>query len=1109
LYAWAPQARASMDFKILGPLEVWDGARELPIRGRKQRIVFALLLLHANDPVLRDTLADALWGEGRPKDAAHALDVQISRLRKTLGPDRLRTDAGGYSLRVEPDELDLNRFERLREDASHAPPERAAALLREALALWRGSPLADLASESFAQNELAGLEDLRLLAIEDRIGADLALGRHAVLVPELDELVSRHPFREPLREDLMLALYRSGRQTDALRVYDTTRRLLADELGLEPGEGLRQLHRRILRQDPALESLPHSTSPDEAQPRPPSPRRRRRLVYAVLAAALLGGIGAAVVAATRSDAESPRFGATLGVLPSSIAFVEPGRDRLLGEVPITGSITGAGQSGFAFGEGAVWVATHSGLLVKIDPHSRRVTRSVSLGIEPSSVAVGAGSVWITDANSPTLLRIEPEYARVLQRIALPTEGAAQPSVTGTVAVGAGSLWVAHGLSRVARLDPDTGRLLASIEVPAANSVAVGDGSVWVAGSDAGLLARIDPATNSVVARVKLQPYLCCVAVGGGFVWAMNWRVWKLSPEGEILSSVPIDGDGANLTFSNGALWVAEGISGKVTRIDPKSDATSSFVTGGLVLYVGVSEGLAAVAVDEGPPDLTKGVKGPILHVQMPTDNLKPTDPAIDDPGGVPRWRAQLAYATCANLLNYPDKPAPAGWRLVPEIAAAHPSVSMDGRTYTFRIRRGYRFSPPSSEPVTAETVRYTIERALSPELGPNAAGMRYLPDVVGLKAFRSGRTAHVRGIVVRGNRLSITLEKPTEDLLSRIAVPAFCAVPIGTPIVPNGLPEEPIPSAGPYYLTAHLGGNHALLRRNPNYGGTRPHRFEAILYTMAGPTPAAVDRVERGTVDYVAQWDPALAPRSPVARRYGRSGDGEERRYLRTPLLGTDYLVFNSRSGLFADRQMRRAASYALDRPALAAAFHDLVTDQALPPGIPGFRDADLYPLNRPALRLAKALARGRGGRATFFVCNEPSCAQVGRIVRRNLARIGIAVSVKQVDDPLEVPAADIALARTGAPYPDPVAFLASLVEQAEPLLAQALIQLPARAATIRGEPRHAFARALDAELARDSHIAAFGTWAVPEFFSERVGCRQFQPVYFGVNLAALCLRRR
>jgi hypothetical protein len=139
---------------------------------------------------------------------------------------------------------------------------------------------------------------------------------------------------------------------------------------------------------------------------------------------------------------------------------------------------------------------------------------------------------------------------------------------------------------------------------------------------------------------------------------------------------------------------------------------------------------------------------------------------------------------------------------------------------------------------------------------------------------------------------------------------------------------------------------------------------------------------------------------------------------VRTPLLGTDYLVFNTRRGLFMDRQNPRAASHALDRPALAAAFQDLVTDQALPPRIPGFRDVELYPLNRPGLRLAKSLARGRGGRATLFVCSEPPCAQIGRIVRRNLARIGIAVSVKQVADPLKVPAADIALARTGAPHP-------------------------------------------------------------------------------------------
>ena len=365
------------------------------------------------------------------------------------------------------------------------------------------------------------------------------------------------------------------------------------------------------------------------------------------------------------------------------------------------------------------MATYSGLLVKIDPGSRRVTRSVSLGVEPSSVAVGAGASGSQDANSPTLLRVEARVRALCNGSRLPTEGVALPSVTGTVAVGAGSLWVAHGSSHVARLDPDTGRLLASVEVPAANSVAVGDGSVWVAGSDVGLLAKIDPATNSVVARVKLQPYLCCVAVGGGLRLGDELASMEALAGGGRPVECPDRRRPANLTFSSAAR-VAEGISGKVTRIDPKSDATESFVTGGLVLNVEVNDGAGRRAVDEGPPDLTKGVKGPILHVQMPSDNLKPPILPWTIPAS-PRWRAQLAYATCASLLNYPDAP-PVGWHLVAR--SPRPSIGLSRRQdiHVPVSAVGSGSPPPSNEPVTAGTSA-TIERShLS--CGPNAAGLR-------------------------------------------------------------------------------------------------------------------------------------------------------------------------------------------------------------------------------------------------------------------------------------------------------------------------------------------------------------------------------------------------
>ena len=242
-----------MDYRILGPLEVLDGSRRLPLGGPKQRALLALLLLHANEPVSADALIDRLWGERPPATAAKVLQVQVWRLRKTLGSDAVITRAPGYLLQVGADELDLARFEQLVGEARGAAPAAAAATLREALALWRGTPLADVAHEEFAGAEVARLEELRLAAIEERTEADLALSRHGELVPDLEALVAANPYRERLHGQLMLALYRSGRQAEALERFQALRRLLDEELGLEPGERLKQLQKAILAHDPALE----------------------------------------------------------------------------------------------------------------------------------------------------------------------------------------------------------------------------------------------------------------------------------------------------------------------------------------------------------------------------------------------------------------------------------------------------------------------------------------------------------------------------------------------------------------------------------------------------------------------------------------------------------------------------------------------------------------------------------------------------------------------------------------------------------------------------------------------------------------------------------------
>ena len=277
-----------MDFKILGPLEVLDGDRGLALGGIKQRALLALLLLHANEVVSSDRLIAALWGEEQLEDAPRALQVAVSRLRRTLEPNRpsgqssglLITRPPGYALRLDHGQLDVQRFEDVaaagREALAAGDPARSADTLERALALWRGPPLADLAYESFAQAEIGRLEELRISALEDRIAADLDLGRHANLVAELRDLAEHHPLRERIRGQLMLALYRSGRQAEALEAFRDARRSLVAELGIEPDPTLQRLHALILDQDGSLDppkpAVPPRPGPAAVPFRVPLPR---------------------------------------------------------------------------------------------------------------------------------------------------------------------------------------------------------------------------------------------------------------------------------------------------------------------------------------------------------------------------------------------------------------------------------------------------------------------------------------------------------------------------------------------------------------------------------------------------------------------------------------------------------------------------------------------------------------------------------------------------------------------------------------------------------------------------------------------------------------------
>jgi len=1100
-----------MEFRLLGPLEVCSDGEPIVLAGPKQRAILAILLLNANQVVPRARLLAEVWGERAP-GSEHSLDVHISRMRGALAlggeGNALIRRGRGYLLCVEEGALDLVRFEQRiaagRQALAEGRPAAAVGLLNDGLGLWRGEPLAELADRAFAAAEIGRLKELRLAALEARAEADLALGHEAAIIGDLESLANANPYRERFRAQLMLALYRAGRQAEALAVYTDTRRLLIDELGIEPGEQLRELHGAVLAQDPGLRPAGPAWNGSAGTGRlrvipPGTPRRSGWRRLALLPAA--GLVAAATAMAGTLIPGNPTPAAASGTIqPGSVAFIDAQSGRLVGDVPAGPSV------GFIrAGLGSVWEMEDSGVLLQIDPRTRHVTGSIAVGVNPGDVAVGAGAVWITDKNSQTLLRISPQYGEIT-RIPLPTQGLSRPGVGGGVAIGAESVWVAQGLSRIVRIDPASGRVESTISVPDAREVAFGDGAIWVAASDIGMLTKVDPRTGAVVATARVGPWICCVAVGGGYVWAANnTGIWKLAPDGRVLATIPTPSQTANIYFGDGALWVAADVAGTVLRINPRTDTARLYRIGHLLTGIGVQGSTVVVSVHPTGSDLLAHLSGPVLEVHNSTW-FADTDPATAATPGTPNqpWEQQLQYATCEPLLGYPDAPAPAGWQLVPEAAVAWPATSPDGRTFTFKIRPGLRFSPPSDQPVTAATFKYTIERALSPALGPDAPAPSVASDIAGVTAYRAGSSDHIRGIRAVGDTLRITLVRPAADFPERIALSYFCPVPIGTPTVPNGL-DDPIPSAGPYYLSGNLGGTVAVVRRNPNYHGSRPRQLAAIVYREQPQGRLAVADIEAGHADYVADQDPDLAPGAAVARQFSQSSAGQPRRYFATPLLATDELAFDTKHGLFADARMRKAVNYALDRPALAAALGDLVAANYLPPGLPGSLARHVYPLSGPDLTRARALAGPHGGHAVLAVCSDPGCTELGQIIQTDLAGIGIRIQLQPyagaIGSATTRSGADIVLAQAVAPYPDPAAFLKIALGSG---FGQDSL---AKLAGLDRDQRVSAASQLELQLMRGpAPLAAIGTPIIPEFFSARVRCHVFQPLEFGADLGSLCL---
>lgn len=474
-------------------------------------------------------------------------------------------------------------------------------LLDGALAEWRGGPLRDVGEAPFVEEAVRRLEGLRLGAQADRAEAALALGRHADVVDELEQLVAEHPLQERLRAQLMLALYRSGRQAQALEIHREGRRVLIEQLGVEPGPELRKLEQAILRQQPELDA----PAPGPASTVRVAYRARRRNAVAV---AIVLAIGLALAAVGFMTRRSPPPAS--GTPPNSVAVVDASTGRVTADLPVGNEPTSIAVAGRF-----VWILNQGDeTLTLIDASSQRVTRAVtavaSNGPTVTSVVVSDGTLWAVDSGSGSLSRIAGLCVRLVahacpswipgqhvEHVALP-RWARYSSDSMTLAGGAGRLWITSPhLSSVLEADYGSGRVRWRIAVPGhPTAAAVGRGAVWCisGGAAGGLVARIDPARHLVVARIPLRGTPTGVAIGFGAVWvavpARNVVVAIDPRTNAVARTVDVPGGPVAVAVGAGGVWIATG-QGRLLRLDPATGLTTTTVSlGGTPRALAVASG---------------------------------------------------------------------------------------------------------------------------------------------------------------------------------------------------------------------------------------------------------------------------------------------------------------------------------------------------------------------------------------------------------------------------------------------------------------------------------------------------------------------------------------
>jgi ABC-type transport system substrate-binding protein/DNA-binding SARP family transcriptional activator len=992
----ATKTEAAVRISLTGTVSIEANGTTLDERrfpGRQGRLVFAYLLAEHGRPVPRDELAEALWGESPPATWEKALAVLVSKLRALLeecgvdGRTALTSAFGCYQLTLpEGAWIDVAAAAEAVEAAETALGAGAPREARERAAVG-----AALARRSFLPGEHGDwveekrreLQSLLVRALTCLADTCVQTSAADEAVKHADELVGLEPYRDSGYRRLMLAHSAAGDNAEALRVYERCRRLLADELGAFPSAETESVYLKILRATPGPSA--RASAEGLAAPRPRLTHRRRLLALVLVPVV----VATAAVAISRSSDS----GADSRVAPSSVALIDAGAGRVLGQLRV-----GSRPAALAAGGGFAWVAGEDGTVSRVDVR-RHVVKTAELGRGTAGIVYARGSLWATVPDERSVAQVDPETLRVLQRIEV-------GNGPGAITAGAGALWVANTIDgTVSRIDLTRGSVVSVVAVggrPAA--LAFGAGAVWVANQEGATVTRLDPGSGQVLAVIEVGNGPSAVAAGRSGVWVANrhdWTVSRLDPRRDaVAGTIPVAAAPTSLAVGADEVWVAGGEAGTLLRLDAG--------TGRIEGQLAVGSGPNALALAGGHlwaatlPAL-KSHRGGVLRVESGPLICPCSDPAARGfSGPVPN----LAYD---GLLAYRRVGGIAGGELVADLAARVPAPADGGRTYTFRLRRGLRFS--NGAVVRASDFRSSLERLLR----INREARSWFTSIVGAAscAGRAARPCDLSAGIETDDatgRITIHLSAPDPDFLYALTLPYASVLPRGTPPRPR---EGAIPATGPYRVARVVPGRTVRLVRNPHFHvwsrDARPDGFaDEIRLRISDDAKTRLAAVERGAADWVSGFPAAWLER--LVAKHGARIHADAAPWI-------DYMFLNTRVSPFDDPRVRRALNYAVDRRRIVelagGSLAARPTCQLLPSAVRSYRPICPYTSTpgaagtwtAPDLARARTLVAASGTRGTKIeVLAYEAFGRVERVAyaryfTRLLRQLGYRSSVRVIPD--------------------------------------------------------------------------------------------------------------